>query len=140
MRVETRQQEVVVKEQTVYVADDGTEFKNRWECERYEHEQIYKQLLKNLQQCEDLKWFPNFDGQEYPEHHDYKWYFVRNKDDVDILNRVYENLIDEYSIGKWICVEEDEDSGAWFSTIDDGISYATTVLTMLGYKVEITKE
>ena len=140
MREETRKEAVVFKDVNVYTADDGTEFKNRWDCIRYEQEKLLKPLLDNLQRCKELDYYPNFDGQEYADHHDYKWYFVRNKDDVDTLNRVYENLINESYIGTWINVEENDDCDAWFSTIDDGIKYATTVLTKLGYKVEITKE
>ena len=141
MKVETKQ---VVKttETTVYIADDGTEFRTRWECEKYEHEKVHKPLLDSLIQCDELKYYSNIDGQEYPEHHDYSWYFVRDLDDLAILEKVYPDSVDFDSkyIGKWICLETDDDCNGWVTTIDDGIRYATTVLTALGYKVEITKE
>lgn len=141
MKVETKQQ-VDVRNVTVYIADDGTEFDNCWKCQQYEIEKVHKPLLDKLTQCEELKWYTNFDGQEYPEHHEYRWYFIRDENDISILDKVYSDTIDSYSkyIGKWVCVETDDEGNAWVSTIDDGINYATTVLKALGYKVEITKE
>ena len=144
MRMETRRKEVMYTNVTVYVADDGTEFKTSWECERYEHEQVYKPLLEKLQRCEELDGYPNFDGQEYAEHHDYCWYFIRDLSDLVIIDKVYPdttdvNLSDRY-IGKWMCIETDDDGNGWSSTLDDGIEYATALLKKLGYKVEITKE
>lgn len=142
MRKEIRPEQVVIKEKEVYIAEDGTEFDTRWKCTAYEHEKLHKPLLDNLQECEDLRYIPNFDGQEYPEHHDYRWFYIRNLDDVVILNKVYPNTIavDDYYIGKWVCLEENDDCDGWMTTIEDGIDYATKVLTTLGYKVEITKE
>ena len=142
MREEKRQEKVVFQDVTVYIADDGTEFKNRWDCERYERERVYKPLLEKLQRCKELDGYPNFDGQEYADHHDYCWYFIRDLDDLEILVKVYPESIDVDSryVGKWICIEEDDDGNGWSSTIDYGIEYATKVLAKLGYKVEITKE
>ena len=139
MKVETKQQ-VDVRNVTVYIADDGTEFDNRWKCQQYEIEKVHKPLLEKLTQCEELNWYANFDGQEYPEHHDYRWYFVRDEEDLAILEIVYPDTLGKIHIGKWVCIETDEDGSSWASTVDDGITYATTVLNALGYKVEITKE
>lgn len=141
MRVETKQK-VDVRNVQVYIADDGTEFDNCWKCQQYEHEKVYKPLLDNLITCEELKYYSNFNGEEFPEHHDYRWYFVRDMDDLAILEKVYPDSVDIDSkyVGQWICIETDDDGNGWVSTIDDGIKYATTVLTKLGYKVEITKE
>lgn len=139
MRVETKQK-VDVRNVQVYIADDGTEFDNCWKCQQYEHEKVHKPLLDNLITCEELKYYSNFNGEEYPEHHDYIWYFVRDEKDLEILEKVYPDTLGRIHIGKWICIETDDDGSAWASTIDDGITYATTVLNKLGYKVEITKE
>lgn len=140
MRKEIRPEQVVVREKEVYIAEDGTEFDSKLKCEKYEFDNLKKPLLGNLQRCKELDDYPNFDGQEYSEWHNYRWYFIRNEEDIDILNRVYGDKIDNSYIGKWMNVEEDEDADAWVTTIDDGIRYATAVLTKLGYKVEITKE
>ena len=144
MRAERKQEKVVYRDVTVYVADDGTEFKTAWECERYEHEQVYMPLLAKLQRCDEMEGYPNFDGQEYAEHHDYSWYFIRDLNDLEIINKVYPDTTDvhlsERYIGKWMCIETDDDGNGWASTVDDGIEYATGILTKLGYKVQITKE
>lgn len=140
MRKEVRLEQAVIREKEVYIADDGTEFDSKWKCEEYEFDTLKKPLLDKLQRSKELETFANFDGQEYAEHHDYQWYFIRNEEDVDILNRVYGEKLDSSYIGKWINVESNDEGDAWVSTIDDGITYATTVLNKLGYKVEITKE
>ena len=140
MRKEIRHEQKVIRQKEVYIADDGTEFESKWLCEEYEFEKLRKPLLDKLQKSVELEYFANFDGQEHAENHDYQWYFIRNEEDVDVLNRVYGDKIDNSYIGKWINVESNDEGDAWISDIDDGISYATTVLTALGYKVEITKE
>ena len=76
MKVETREV-VETRNVKVYIAEDGTEFDNCWKCENYEFEKVHRPLLSTLISCEDLKYYANFDGQEYPEHHEYRWYFVR---------------------------------------------------------------
>ena len=140
MKKEIRPEHTVIREKEVYIADDGTEFDSKWKCEQYEFEMLKKPILDNLQRCEELDDCPNFDGQEYAEHHNYRWYFIRNDEDVDILNRVYGDKIDNSYIGKWISVETNDGGDAWVTEIGDGIKYATKVLAALGYKVEITKE
>lgn len=141
MRVENRIK-VTSSNVAVYVADDGTEFENCWKCQQYEREQLHKPLLDELIQCDRLINYANFNGQEYPEHHDYGWYFIRDMEDLAILENVYPDTVDLNSryVGKWICLETDDDCNGWVTTIDEGISYATFVLNKLGYRVEITKE
>lgn len=139
MREEIRQEVVRTTNVTVYIADDGTEFRGRGDCLRYEWEKLKKPLLEKLQKCEDAYGIPNCDGGYVSDCNDYEWYFIRNQEDIDILNDVYYIGLTDKVIGEWVCVEIDEVNDAWYSTASDGIKYATDLLTKLGYKVEITK-
>lgn len=140
MREERREQVVQVKEVIVYVACDGTEFKHQRDCLNYEWEKIKKPMLEKLHRCKEADGIPNCNGGYVSDYNDYEWYFVRNKEDVDILNDVYYAGLGENDIGEWVCIEIDEESDTWYTTASDGIKYATDLLTKLGYKVEITKE
>lgn len=141
MREEIRQEVVMTKNVTVYIADDGTEFKKKHECEDYEFENITKALLKKLQKCEDAEGLPNCNAGYVSDCYEYNWYFIRNHEDVEILNEAYGLGITDKYIGDWLCLEtEGCCREAWFSTASEGIAYTKDLLTKLGYKVEITRE
>ena len=140
MRKEIRQEVVQVKDVEVYIADDGTEFKSRRDCENYEWEKIKKPMLEKLQKCKEVFGVPNCDGGYVSDCYDYEWYFIRNQEDIDILNEVYYADLTDKCIGEWVCLEIDDYGECWSTTASDGIRYATDLLTKLGYKVEITKE
>ena len=139
MREETRQEIVVCRDVTVYIADDGTEFKYRGECLTYEWEKFKKPLLEKLQKCDEASGMPNCNGGYVSDCNGYDWYFIRNQEDVDILNDVFGVDISDTHIGEWVCIETDEGCDTWFTPAREGVQYATELLTKLGYKVEITK-
>ena len=140
MRKEVRKEVVLYRDVTVYVAEDGTEFKVKSECERYELEKLKKPLLEKLQKCDEVRGMANFNGEYISDLNEYEWYFIRNEEDMEILNKVFDLNLKYDDIGEWICVEVGEGSDGWCTTASQGIEYATFILTRLGYKVEITKE
>ena len=131
----------IVCDETVFIAEDGTEFKQRCDCVQYEMSKAREEAKNNIITCEELQGRCNFDGGEYYESHDYTWVFVRDEKDAELLNRMFLLDYDDFScyIGQWVCVEESDDSG-WVSSIENGIKYATDLLEKLGYNVEITRK
>ena len=90
MRKEVKQEVVLYRDVTVYVADDGTEFRNRTDCERYELETLKKPLLAKLQRCDAVRNMANFNGEYISDLNDYEWYFIRNEEDM----RYEEQMLD----------------------------------------------
>lgn len=141
MRKEVRQEVVQVRDVEVYIADDGTEFKNKTDCENYEWENVTKPMLEKLVKCEGTEGLPNCNAGYVSDCFNYSWYFIRNQEDVDILNNIYHLGLKDEVIGDWICLETEERwRDAWYTTATDGIDYVTDLFTKLGYKVKITRE
>ena len=140
MREEVRQEKVVYRGVMVYIADDGTEFDNKIDCENYEWEKLNKPLLEKLHRCNDADDMPNVHGGFVSDYNSYEWYFIRSGEDIDILNKVYNAGLTGKEIGEWVCVEHDDMCDAWFTTASDGVEYAKELFTKLGYKVDITME
>lgn len=142
MRVEKRRFErTTLVEKEFFIAEDGTEFEQRWDCINYERTQARKEGEGFLITKPEVEGRRNIDGGEYPEDRGYYWYFVRNEADAEILNRIFNPDYDDFVnyIGKWVCVEESDDS-SWISSLDDGIEYAKKLLEDFGYNVQITRK
>ena len=97
-------------------------------------------MLETLVKCRDANGMANCNGGYASDYNDYEWYYIRNQQDIDILNDVYCVGLREDVIGEWVCLELDDGCDAWVTTASDGIMYATDLLTKLGYNVEITKQ
>lgn len=130
-------------EQTItrYKACDGKLFDSPTQCDAYERGIIIAGLAA-IEQCEEARDNPNFDGSEYPDYHDYTWYKPKNEEEINLLNDAYEldsGYLTYDHIGKWVCVESTADY-AFVSALDDGISYVKEVLRRLGYDMTITEK
>ena len=136
--------ELIEKVVPKYIADDGTEFTDEKECERYER-QIALERLSVIETSSEAEGFPNFDGGECYESHNYVWYRPKDEHEIDLLNAAYsgerQSEFYEEMIGKWICVETDcSDDFLWVTTLDDGISYARDILEKLGYEMMVVEK
>ena len=133
--------ELVEKKVAKYIAFDGTEFSSRSDCIAYE-ERKNKENLSQIEQCEEAKGNPNFDGCEHMEYNDYFWFRPKNAEEIELLKKAYsadDYGIDNADIGKWICVEVCNDS-VWFSRLDEGINYVRELLSRLGYEMTVTEK
>lgn len=132
--------ELVEKSVVKYIADDGTEFATLRACTDYEQTQNEKKLIQ-IEQCEQAKGNPMFDGCEHMEYNEYIWYRPKNEQEIAILEAVYgtDCSFSSDDIGKWICMEVCNDS-AWKSRLEDGIEYVQTVLDRLGYTMTVTEK
>ena len=131
--------ETVEKTAVKFIADDGTEFDNDYDCKEYEHIKAMEKLTC-IERCNELDNYPNFDGGECSESHSYIWYRPKDVCEIALLNEAYGNSFDDDMIGEWICVESDSYGDfVWVSTLDDGIAHIRFVLKKFGYEIAINK-
>lgn len=127
---------------TEWIAEDGTVFPNKYDCQNYE-ERIALDALEKSSDVEIWKYnssrYPNFSGEDINSDNDFLWYKPLNQNGIELLRnahpRAAERIDDEY-VGKWICIE-DCDCDSWVSTLDDGINYVKHVLSLFGYDVSV---
>jgi len=136
-------------ETTIYVACDGMEFISREECIKYEREWFNQNLLEKLEKietCDALDDYMPFDGREHQENNTFRWYRPKNKEEIAILQEIYNPssifALSEDFINQWICIESEwadlPDPGeSWVYTLDDCIEYMSRSLKRLGYLIEI---
>lgn len=125
------------KEKTFWVADDGTAFENKFECEDYELI-VYRNRLgdsKDVVECKDADGFAPFDGGEHYEEHRYRWFKPLNERGIELLNKAFPAdpaALSNGDIGKWHCVEySDPDCGCWWGELSCSQNYAERLLKLL---------
>lgn len=149
MRVETKV-EIQTREVEIntYISDDGEEFNDAKQCEKYELEAAREHLgqqLERIETCKEAEDYCPVDGGEYYEQHDYKWYLPKNQNEAEVINEYYklEYGITADEIGKWVCIEaynhSDPTEGTYAMSITESIKYVEKLFTALGYNVSINK-
>lgn len=125
------------KEKAFWVADDGTTFESESDCVDYELEACRKQLAdsKDVIECKEALDHSPFDGGEYPESHNYRWFKPLNENGVELLNKAfpssYAKLGDD-SIDNWHCVEYTVyDNECWWYELSGSQRYADKLLELL---------
>ena len=134
--------------ETVYIAEDGTEFIHKQLCQTYENQLKRKQAKKEIEcieTCDALKNYMSFDGGLYYSENDRTyWYRPKNEDEIEKLNDAFCNIcyrdFETSMTGKWLCVTVDyNDDLNNITTLDEMITYASDVLSKLGYDLTVTK-
>lgn len=145
------QTKMVPQVETVYIAEDGTEFLRSSSCRAYENTLKQKRAMEaiaGIETCNELKNYANFDGTlSYMEDGNIFWYRPKNEDEIEKLNDAFcDSSYKDFKssmIGKWLCMEVDSDDGLYalttLTTLDDAIAYASDVLSKLGYDLTVTK-
>ena len=144
-RTETK---MVPQVETVYIAEDGTEFTTANRCQSYENKLQRKRgmaAIADIETCDALKNCMSFDGGLYYSEDDRTyWYRPKNEDEIEKLNDAfcgaYYRDFEASMIGKWLCVKVDSDDDlSSITTLDESIAYASDVLSELGYDLTVTK-
>ena len=137
--------EVVVREETRYIAEDGMVFFAEAECKRHEKDIARADLkakLELIEFCDAADDNPPVDGGEYYEYNSYRWYRPKTMEEAQVLVEWYEldTCMTEEDIGQWICIENSEDGyAAWYHNIVHSIKYVKRLFDLLGYDVTIMK-
>lgn len=125
-----------------YIADDGTPFTDRRSCLQYERAKLLEKVEAEVQCCSEIDNYANFDGCENMEAHQYKWYYPKSIEQIELLQQAYgtDKILDSH-VNEWICVEyEDDGDFVWVSKLSDSIQYAKSLLKALGYSISIRKK
>lgn len=120
-----------LREVTIYIAIDGTEFLTQKECMEYE-QKVEEFILK----LGKIKHFPDFDQRsgssfdwgEHNKNYTYRWYKPKNKEEIKMLQQVYDprpNLSDDL-VNQWICVESQ-----WSNLCSLGESWGILLIIVL---------
>lgn len=151
MQVRKKQiKETRTKQVEEFVAEDGTVFSCPHKCMEHERTLVLEKT-KTIKQAEDLPWAPNFNEGERRSDHQYRWFFLETKEDVEILEAAYgprrnlgferkkgeDCLLDH--IGHWVCLHIYPSGRASFTTLDEGMKYVSQVLDALGYTMSFHK-
>lgn len=134
MKTESRRKIVktqVVQEEEmdvfIYIAEDGKEFEDKEECEKYEKKLALDKAKKAIEKLElsTVRSTMPLSDDGYPSECNYfHWYKVNSDTDVELLNKVYRDEIEEPSFyPEIICVETTEGPS---DTIFDVYTYYLT--------------
>lgn len=142
-------QETVTVDRTIYIAEDGQEFNDYYQCDKHEKNLLReKQLeaLKSIEYKESMDDVTPLDGGEYYESHDYRWYRPKNIEEIELLNDVFKvedsDTLTEVDIGEWICFESYDISSCdaestYISLLSDSIRQIKWFLEQFGYEISI---
>lgn len=138
MKTETRTK---VVNETIYIADDGTEFKTSIDCKEHERKQknIKLDLIDNKRIRKLDNWIPYVEYANL-DSHDYFWYNIETEDELKMLNEAYYFVADcDAKLPEIICVEtpgyKDYDGDCYWSTLSGMISELNRFFDNVGYEI-----
>lgn len=138
MRTEIRTKTVNV---TIYIADDGTEFKDVNSCREYE-KNIKEDKRKRIEHKRIKKldnWYPYMEYAN-PDYKEYIWYNIETEDELKMLNEAYYFVSDcDAVLPEIICVEapdyRDYDDDYYWSILSGMISDLNRFFDNVGYEI-----
>lgn len=106
MRKELRKKIVNV---AVYIANDGNLFDNEIECLKYEESIAKEKLVVNTKNLlvEKLCHMP-CDGIERYERNIFDWYKINNKQELALINELYNSDLEIHSFPEYVCIEHSD--------------------------------
>lgn len=133
---------------TLYVAEDGTEFENKWQCEDYEKRNGLGNLIANAEKLRIAELddcLPLSNDGLINDNNAFRWYRLENKEDFEAVHKAYGGycFTEPKDYPEVICVE----TCGYEPYIDDSYCYYLTdckIMTeefwkSLGYKVVFEK-
>ena len=132
---------MVEQKQTVYVANDGTEFERRYDCEVYEEELNEKLLAESVERIKEADGFAPCDGNENMEYWEYLWYKVKSDEDVAVLEQAYGDCVDHLvSYPEYINIQKGYDGDCLSTTLSATKDYVERFFSKFGITVTFTEE
>lgn len=88
MREEKR---TVMVEKTIYIAEDGKEFSDKWSCDDYEYELHQKEQESIAKRLEFDTHGIDWPSMAHPtgSYHEYKWFRIENDQDLEDFCKAY---------------------------------------------------
>lgn len=139
--IETREIEV-----NTYIAEDGTEFATKFDCEKYEKDLNYNQKIAMMEKIEQKK---DMDG-KIPPHYIYnesdspKYFKCKNQEEINLMNEVFDSGLKASDIGHWIVITPDNsyefyDKGAYYYSdkLDDMLKETIEFYKDFGINLEV---
>ena len=149
MQVIEREEQVTVKKK-VYVAKDGKEFKDNYECYIHEKQLDSKEQLKKLERYivpELDEQIPLHDDASYSECFNYTWFKVNNEIEFEDLKMILKDstgLPAPTLYPAYVCFEtEDEFEGYaedWSTSLEYCMKGAKDFFTKFNYDIEFKRK
>lgn len=130
----------ITKDVVVYVADDGTEFNNEFECLAYERENIFYFLRKKHENdFPDVIGWPPYVMDYLSDDYSFLWMRVTDEEDVKVINGLIEGNEYQYpipfKIGDIMCIEFDDAGYLWCDKLENTVNSMSRFLKSFGYGV-----
>lgn len=132
MRNETKQ---IVQEYEVWIADDGTEFKDKEKC--FRHELNCKSNAMRIQSLGAS--IPPPGITDFNPKNNARWYLLKNEDDASVLAMYYDTFIKCDQFPQAVCLEVDYDFGCYAHTLNNMVDGINEIFEKFGYKVNLER-
>ena len=135
MRSETRTRTI---SETVYIANDGAEFKNYNDCHAHEVDLFNKKKeLIDYRRIRKLdSWYPYVDYAN-PDTMDYFWYDIKTEEELKLFNETFNfiNGLKDIKLPEIICVEINEDCECYWYTLSSMKETLNRLFNIVGYEI-----
>ncbi len=137
--------EIITKDiVSVYVSDDGKEFRSAYACQKYEEEVKRENALKKVEKylIKDLNGYVPLGSDYVDDNHDYHWYRVPDIETfADLLEAygIYEGDITKWSGFSEIYVIESIDDDSYVTSLSEIKKITEEFWDKLGYDVSLLK-
>lgn len=141
--IKTTEKRMVEKDVTIYVAYDGEKFDSYDDCIAHEKSLIFDSLNKKLERVPELDDVVPLNYDDNPNNDsEFRWYRVKNEDDIHLCNEVLDNygkLIDKPGI---IAVEKNTYNEIYIFFYEDCVNAAKDFFKYFGFdmKLEFTNK
>ena len=131
---------MVEQKQTVYIAEDGTEFNAWYDCYVYERDKKENFTSESAMRIKEADGFAPCDGMENMECWDYKWYKVTSQKGVEELEAIFGDKVEQpVEFPEYINIQTSDDS-IWSTTLSATKDYVERFFSKFGITVTFTEE
>ena len=100
--------ETIAKHETVFVAEDGTEFETEALCRRYETNCCYDALFeKHSEDFKGAHGWPPYNSSYGIYDNEYWWMCIADEDDIELIYKICSEVWCDLHFGDIVCIETD---------------------------------